>query len=512
MRNALGVVALGLIGTLARAESADSAKVYVGDEGVEVAVVRLRAGNQALVRVTGSGGELDGLVRLHAVEENGAHLEYRGRLRGRDFYTLVVRDGKTWLSLPKHRDSMALKYDEARTRALRPETVLAAYEQQKQAGTLEALERFDRKARVNDAEAELRKAAAAAAAACGKKVAVTVDWTGVTDEMLGRYSIPSYCGAPLSELGRLCETAEGKAYVAAEVNEVVCRFGPALALEVASGTLKWTSSTEGSNLDEFVRETLRGAPAPTGGPAFGQAQSLRQRLALEHTALCTDGKSHYVVMAPDDKAQWQIYYGDGKRFVAVPSPGAFLGGDWFFDPRHVAPGHNPNFRGYDMRVHSQVEADAKKGVCAVHCGERTTPLKFVDAEEKRTLLMGAKYEPTVQRYRPHVLLRDERGQYYYVDKGFRPGEEKRFRLWKGPKGSLKEQKMTNVVSDSEGEIFSTKTGSLRLIVDRAHPSVWIEGKRTVTLRAVPVEENLPLIYNELGVYLGEKMGTPCDDL
>jgi len=28
---------------------------------------------------------------------------------------------------------------------------------------------------------------------------------------------------------------------------------------------------------------------------------------------------------------------------------------------------------------------------------------------------------------------------------------------------------------------------------------------------VPVEENLPLIYNELGVYTGARLGTPCDD-
>jgi hypothetical protein len=42
--------------------------------------------------------------------------------------------------------------------------------------------------------------------------------------------------------------------------------------------------------------------------------------------------------------------------------------------------------------------------------------------------------------------------------------------------------------------------------------VWLESQKTVKLREIPVEENMPLIYSELGVYSGEKMGTPCDDL
>ena len=83
----------------------------------------------------------------------------------------------------------------------------------------------------------------------------------------------------------------------------------------------------------------------------------------------------------------------------------------------------------------------------------------------------------------------------------------------GPKGNMKLQKMTNVVSDSQGEIFSTKTGDLRLIVGPGGTqSTWVKGAARTSLLAVPVQENLRMIWTELGVYAGEKRSNPCDDL
>jgi hypothetical protein len=50
-----------------------------------------------------------------------------------------------------------------------------------------------------------------------------------------------------------------------------------------------------------------------------------------------------------------------------------------------------------------------------------------------------------------------------------------------------------------------------VIVDREHPSLWIQGGKSTKLREVPLQKNLPLIYRELGVYK-DKLGTPCDEL
>jgi hypothetical protein len=140
-------------------------------------------------------------------------------------------------------------------------------------------------------------------------------------------------------------------------------------------------------------------------------------------------------------------------------------------------------------------------------------LTVLEGEQARELLRKASYAPNPQKFVPHALLRDSRGTYYFVDRGFPPEESRNFRVFLGPRGDLKQQKMTNVVSDSEGEIFSTRKGELRLVLDRQLTPQWIENakKRSVELRVVPVHENLPLIYNELGVYTGARLGTPCDD-
>lgn len=245
---------------------------------------------------------------------------------------------------------------------------------------------------------------------------------------------------------------------------------------------------------------------------WGKAETKEERKALAATAVCTDGKSHFVVVAPHEKQIHQLFYGDGQKFNAVPHPPWVLTGGMFLEPRFVGATMNSDFRGVDLRVYSSVDYDAEKQTCSLRCGERTTTLQILDAEKTKAMLLAAKVEPTPQEYVPHALLRDDAGRYFYVDKGFWPDQAKNFRVFVGQKGSLKPQKMINVVADSEGEIFSTKGGELRMVIDRTAPPQWIQGGKKTTLRDVPVEQNLPLIYNELGVYTGIRLGTPCDDL
>jgi hypothetical protein len=76
---------------------------------------------------------------------------------------------------------------------------------------------------------------------------------------------------------------------------------------------------------------------------------------------------------------------------------------------------------------------------------------------------------------------------------------------------MKPQKLTNIVSDSEGDIFATKTGSLRVVLDK-HESLWTQGKKQQKLILLPIEDNAIMIYSDLGVYTGQPLGTPCDDL
>ena len=247
-------------------------------------------------------------------------------------------------------------------------------------------------------------------------------------------------------------------------------------------------------------------------PAVAHAEEQPDAEARAQMTLCTDGKSHYVVWAPDSRVTTRLYYGDGKRFFVVPpSPGGAMTGDWFQDPRRYSKTNNPSFRGLDLRLFSRVEFDKDKKTCAVTCGDKKTELQMVDAQKAKGIVGPAKFEPSPRKWAPYALARDDKGVYYYVDRGFAEADRGRYRLFVGPKGNLKLQKMTNTVSDSEGDIFATKTGSLRLVLDKSRESSWIENEKPKVLRLVPVEDNLLMIYNELGIYTGERLGTPCDD-
>jgi hypothetical protein len=251
---------------------------------------------------------------------------------------------------------------------------------------------------------------------------------------------------------------------------------------------------------------------PSSSPPWGKASTAEEKAVLDKTVVCTDGKSHFLVVAPHERTITQLLYGDATRLWPVQPPPWVLAGSHFFEPRFFERGRNDNFRGVDMRVYSEASWNAEKKVCEVSCGGRSMPFTPVEQAKAREYLIAAKWVPNPQEHVPHALLRDDLGRYYFVDRGYAPEQEKSFRVFVGQKGSLQLQKMTNVVSDSEGEIFSTKSGELRMVVDKDQPPLWIENGKKTTLRSVPVEKNYPLIYNELGVYTGVRLGTPCDDL
>jgi hypothetical protein len=111
------------------------------------------------------------------------------------------------------------------------------------------------------------------------------------------------------------------------------------------------------------------------------------------------------------------------------------------------------------------------------------------------------------------LARDQKGIYYYVD-ALRESDYG-LRLYVGRQGAMKLLKLKELVSDSEGDIFFTARGKLRIDGDyyaRSRRATWIRGKRREELLVLPPGQNLELIYKKLGVYKGVRFGTPCDDL
>jgi hypothetical protein len=250
----------------------------------------------------------------------------------------------------------------------------------------------------------------------------------------------------------------------------------------------------------LVLAVLLAAPHALGAPPAGDSpidiSAVKAKLKVLH-----DGKQHYLALVPFE-LDGNFFYGDGKTFYLVRTSGGGSEGEvrferTFWEPR-VTAGYKSSFSFANRKY-------------TLQCDTRTTEFTAVSDEEAKKLLDGAKFEPPRWKRQAYALARDQTGRYYYVDRMREPEGNKAFRLFAGLRGALKLQKMVNVVSDSEGDIFATKNGQLRLVLDK-HESIWVAGKSQQKLISLPIEDNHVLIYTDLGVYAGEPLGTPCDDL
>lgn len=88
-------------------------------------------------------------------------------------------------------------------------------------------------------------------------------------------------------------------------------------------------------------------------------------------------------------------------------------------------------------------------------------------------------------------------------------------MFAGIKGRLKLTKLVDIVDDSNGMVFATRDGKLRLLVDGngdTYGATWIDGKKRRKLEVLPLNRNRRLVFDELGVYAGQDRGTVCDEI
>ena len=213
----------------------------------------------------------------------------------------------------------------------------------------------------------------------------------------------------------------------------------------------------------------------------------------------SDGDGHVFVLS-HDKSDYDMFYGDGTKLYKQRVSSRFFDGTTKqYSARFWAP-----------RVDNQADLNFKGGKWFLECAKRKTDLTELSAAESKKILDKSKFMDVYWQRTAYQLSRDERGNYYFVDRYRDEFGGKGFRLFIGQKGNLTKTKLTNIVSDSEGDIFATKKGELRFITSEKS-STWIRGDTKTVLTNVPVDRNIQLIYAELGVYLGG-LGTPCDDL
>ena len=217
----------------------------------------------------------------------------------------------------------------------------------------------------------------------------------------------------------------------------------------------------------------------------------------------SDGKGRYVAMFQSQQPrQRTFFYGDGKTFHLLRyRTGRYARNTGAF--RHLFQ---------DPRAEVAVSRD-RTGRHQVSCGKRTRDLKLLGAEDAKPLLAGARFDQPLFKREAYVLARDERLRYYYVDRLRGEFGGKSFRLFRGLKGVMKQLPLVDVIEDAAGTVFVTRSGKLRFVSKPpGGEAAWIRGKRRVALVNVPVDGNNTLIFVDLGVYEGERFGTPCDDL
>jgi hypothetical protein len=226
-------------------------------------------------------------------------------------------------------------------------------------------------------------------------------------------------------------------------------------------------------------------------------------------AVISDGKGHFIVYNAKEPLSGPTFYGDGKTFhlMRVIGGGASGTESWdmsLWDPRVVRSSSS----------YASVSMKDEGKVFEVACGDTAAKLSKVAKDEAAKLLDTAAFRGSRWTRLPSLLFRDDTGTYYLIDR-LRTDDDNDRRDWRvfvGPRGKMKLAALKDVVDDDQGQIFATRDGSLRLVAGSTDIK-WVKGKAETKLTQVDLGtfRNARMVYVDLGPYVGEKLGTPCDD-
>lgn len=248
------------------------------------------------------------------------------------------------------------------------------------------------------------------------------------------------------------------------------------------------------------------APPPEKRLASEKAKPIDIKAVVDKLDVFKDDDGDYYVspragaMASNDASAW-VFYGDGKTFwqqriIGSSEQGPHL--EWYL--------WSPRAKG--MQAASLTIDPASAVIQCRNKDDGKRKLTQLTADEAKTVLGRAKFYPPLWERQSHVLLRDDDGVYYFVDELREELGGNGYRVFVGAKGALKALPMTNVATDSAGEVFATKSGSIKIITD-GNKAYWVKGAKKTELVRLEPQENRYLIYRELGIY--GQLGAVCDD-
>lgn len=263
-------VTLALLGTTTLAAAADITlgkyvKVYKGKEGATVALALSRDNKSALVRVTGLSHALDGKVLLCEQKEWGRNASGCSTLIDGRKWGIFSTERSRWggegsyVWLPGM-EKFPVSFDEKASKKVKGAALLAAYTKLKKSGALAKLQAFKRKEEEQRQERDLESARTSLAKACGKQIAVSIDWSTVTDDDIKKYSIYSFCKDNVGALRSACDKKPAyKAAVAKKVQKAVCKYGKEHKIRIEGGTATFQIDFNKSNQSDVARNIVENA-------------------------------------------------------------------------------------------------------------------------------------------------------------------------------------------------------------------------------------------------------------
>ncbi|MDB4953875.1 MAG: hypothetical protein JWO36_1444 [Myxococcales bacterium] len=204
-----------------------------------------------------------------------------------------------------------------------------------------------------------------------------------------------------------------------------------------------------------------------------------------------------------EDANTLVFFGDAKALYQQRVIGSSLqdGNHWTWNV------WAPRAKGASTAT-IELVPDQSSLMCRVKDGKRM--LTHLKADEAKAFFEHATFYPVLWQRQAKFLARDDDGVYYYVDELREEYGGNGFHIYAGMKGSMKELPMTNVVSDSAGDLYATKTGQLKIIAGSDGTAVWVKGGKKIELTVLNPLDNRYLIYRDLGIY--GQLGAVCDDL
>ena len=150
------------------------------------------------------------------------------------------------------------------------------------------------------------------------------------------------------------------------------------------------------------------------------------------------------------------------------------------------------------------------------CGEdHQVGLSEITGDKAKKILDKSTFMTTAMIRRPYLLARDDSAVYYYVDVIRDQYGGKGYRVFVGRKGAMKQKPLVDLASDTAGDVFSTKTGNLRIVRDanandNSSNVTWVKGEKRSPLVWLDLDANSVLIFKDLGVY--GFIGSICENL